>query len=42
VLQPGHFIDKHCSWPPGPMPSIGPKKCKPFANGRRRVRWLWT
>src|SRR6266436_6599443 len=18
VLQPGHFIDKHCSWPPGP------------------------
>jgi hypothetical protein len=23
VLQPGHFMDKHCSWPPAPTPLIG-------------------
>jgi len=21
--QPGHFMEKHCNWSPGAMPSIG-------------------
>src|SRR5258708_1890056 len=29
VAQPGHFIDKHCSWPPGLMPS---KEGKEFSE----------
>src|SRR5882762_2734906 len=38
VLQPGHFIDKHCSWPPGPIEKEVPGnalKCKPSATRRK-------
>src|SRR6266403_1556601 len=33
VPQPGHFMEKHCNWSPGAMPSMG-KKCKPIVKGR--------
>src|SRR6266404_828382 len=45
VPQPGHFIDKHCSWPPGPIGKEVPGnalKCKPSALGQGHAQWRRT
>src|SRR6267378_3260688 len=42
VVQTGHFIEKHCSWPHGPIGKEVPGdalKCKPSVIGQGRAQW---